>query len=138
MLHYYSYATVCNNDDNLHPTEEPTEIKEVYPIFLTKSPQIVVPKFNDTRPINYTCICKSSQNRNDYDNKFIIFIIVTSITSFSCVILFCLIIWYRFFFKRKLLNKHKNNVSVFEDFGIKPNDENDENNEINEINENAF
>jgi hypothetical protein len=30
MLHYYSYATVCNNDDNLHPTEEPTEIKAYF------------------------------------------------------------------------------------------------------------
>jgi hypothetical protein len=114
---------IYNNDDNFYPTNEPTEFQK-YPIFLTKSPQIVVPIFNETRTINYTCICKSNQNRNDYDNKFIILIVATTISSFSCVLFFFIIIWYRFFFKRKLLNKHKNIVSIFEDFGIKINNEN--------------
>jgi hypothetical protein len=40
--------------------------------------------------------------------------------------------------KRKLLNKHKNIVSIFEDFGIKPDDKNDENDENDENYENVF
>lgn len=133
MLNHYSYAMICNNDDNLYPTEEPTEIQKIYyktnpPIFITTQPYSTLPTYNEM----YPCICTSE--KKELDNKFIIFIVATSITSFSCVILFCIIMWYRFFFKRKLLNKYPSSLIVLEDFGIKINDVKCEN-DINDVND---
>jgi len=95
-----------NNDD--YSTIEPTEV-----YYITTN----YPSYNKIQSIKYTCICK---NKNDYKNekKITILISIVSITTFMCIALTFYIIWYRFFFKRKLMNKHQNNRLFLENFGI--------------------
>ena len=75
------------------------------------------PTYNKIKSINYTCICKN-ENNNKNEKKIIILISIVSITSFICIALTFFIIWYRFFFKRKLLNKHQNNRLFLDNFGV--------------------
>ena len=92
---------------DLEPTVEPTE----YFYYQTNSPS-----YNITHDEYPLCICKTTKNEND--SKIIILIIVTSLTSFFSILLVCFIIWYRFFFKRSLMNKNENKKRLQEDFGI--------------------
>ena len=94
-------------DSDLQPTVEPTE----YFYYQTNSPS-----YNITHDEYPLCICKTIKNEND--SKIIILIIVTSLTSFFSILLVCFIIWYRFFFKRNLMNKNENKKRLQEDFGI--------------------
>jgi len=95
-------------DSDLEPTVEPTE----YFYYQTNSPS-----YNITHDEKYLlCICKTTENENE--SKIIILIIVTSLTTFFSILLVCFIIWYRFFFKRNLMNKNENKKRLQEDFGI--------------------
>ena len=92
------------NDD--YSTIEPTEF-----YYITTN----YPNYNKIQSINYTCICK---NDNKNEKKIIILISIISITAFMCIVLIFFILWYRFFFKRKLMNKHENDRLLLENFGI--------------------
>ena len=110
---YKSYA-IINNDDKLEPSVEPTEF------LIPTSKPTIMPTFIETQPLNYTCICKTDSNDNE--KKIIVLIVATSLTSFSCVLLILFILWYRFIFKKKLMNKHQNSRLFFEKFGVELSD----------------
>jgi hypothetical protein len=114
---FKSYS-ILNNDDKLDPSVEPTEffISTTKPSAKPTFIPTFMPKLIETHPLNYTCVCQTESNENE--KKIIILIVATSLTSFSCVLLILFIIWYRVFFKRKLMNKHQNNRLFLEKFGV--------------------
>jgi hypothetical protein len=83
-------------------------------------PPTIPPTTLIPRQLNYTCICKTEENKNK--KKIITLIVAVSFTSFTCVLLILFILWYRFFFKRKLMNKHQNNRLFLEKFGVELSD----------------
>ena len=74
------------------------------------------PTLNETPSVNYVCVCNTQ--KSDEEKKITALIIATSLSSFSCILLIFFIIWYRFIFKKKLMNKHQNNKLFLENFGI--------------------
>ena len=107
----YSKYVTLNNDDistvnvysfnnvkllTQYPTEKPTEFV---------SPSIPPLLYQQN---NCTCVFKT-----DLTNKNNILIIVTSITSSLCAVLFFLLIWYKFIFKKNLLKWHTNDYVNF-------------------------
>jgi hypothetical protein len=110
---FKSYATTNSYDEGVEFSLEPTEPN----YYQTNYPTIMI------EPSPYTCICKTESNK--YENKIIILIVATSITSFMCVLLVLFIIWYRFFYKRKLMNNSQNNRLFLEKFGVDLTDVND-------------
>jgi hypothetical protein len=125
---YKSYS-IINSNEKLDPSLEPTEFIYYgtnYPTTLkpTLMPTLAQPpKTLAPTNLNYTCICKTEPNENQ--EKIVILIVATSLTSFACVLLILFIIWYRFFFKRKLMNKNQNNKLFLEKFGVDLSDLND-------------
>jgi len=109
---FKSYS-ILNNDDKLDPSVEPTEFFIPTSLKPTLAP---APKMLAPSNLNYTCVCQTESSENE--KKIIILIVATSLTSFSCVLLILFIIWYRVFFKRKLMNKHQNNRLFLEKFGV--------------------
>jgi hypothetical protein len=125
-LHSNKFNSYLKNDDDdkLVLSAEPTELiyyKTICPTVVTKLPPTLMPTLMPSptftpRQLNYTCVCQTESSENE--KKIIILIVATSLTSFSCVLLILFIIWYRVFFKRKLMNKHQNNRLFFEKFGV--------------------
>ena len=60
-------------------------------------------------PPSYTCICEIE--RTNEDN---VLIIITSISSSLCAVLFLLLIWYKFIIKKQLLNYKNDDKLAFE------------------------
>ena len=119
-------TSYLKNDDDESSTE-PTELvyyKTNYPTPSPKLPPTLFPT-HELIQTNCSCVCKTVQT--DSEKKIIILIIATSLTSFSSVLLILFIIWYRVFFKRKLMNKHQNNRLFFEKFGVELSDLNNDN-----------
>jgi hypothetical protein len=133
-LNYLTFNPLYSNNFNSHlkndddeSSAEPTELvyyKTNYPTPSPKLPPTLFPT-HELIQTNCSCVCKTVQT--DSEKKIIILIIATSLTSFSSVLLILFIIWYRVFFKRKLMNKHQNNRLFFEKFGVELSDLNNDN-----------
>jgi hypothetical protein len=116
-LSFKSYASTNSYDKRVESSLEPTELiyyETNYPTNYETNYPTIIP--NSTSNLNYTCICKTELR--EYENKIIILIVATSLTSFTCLLLILFIIWYRFIFKRKLMNNSQNNKLFLEKFGV--------------------
>ena len=109
-----------DEDETMEPIEQyiaanyPTSYPSFGEISLPNTDKpIMRPTLNGTRVVNYVCVCNTQ--KSDEEKKITALIIATSLSSFSCILLIFFIIWYRFIFKKKLMNKP---LPFIENFGI--------------------
>jgi hypothetical protein len=86
-----------------YPTQEPTEIISTYK------------PTSQNSVLNYSCICNVERKSNEN-----ILIVTTSITSSLSFVMFLLLIWYKYFYKKRVFNYIYNNES-HDNFGIEYN-----------------
>lgn len=98
---YQLYSQFYKFDITDEPSNEPTEF--IQTIFPTLMPS----KYNPPNiPIkNCTCICEYNNDKNKN------LIIISCVSSTLCLILFAILIWYRFIFKKKLFKWQTNEAN---------------------------
>lgn len=118
----YTYATQSYKNSygnivlfNDEPTVRPTYKYEIYSQhnYFTQEPtEALIPTPFPTKYIqpelpikNFTCICEFNNNEN------IKLIIAASVSSTLCFILFGILFWYRFIFKKQLFKWQTNEVN---------------------------
>ena len=106
----YTYASYKNSvaENIIKPTTRPYNSLNFSSSNYPTLKPILEPPPPPLRIESNTCICKIERNNDDK-----ILIVATSITSSLCAVLFFLLIWYKYIFKKKFFKWSTNDDANF-------------------------